>query len=67
LPGSIGVGAAGAAGIVILEPMIYPMLKFVKVVEARGRFVFEISAPTNFGKREGYFAIHNAKSIRPNT
>jgi len=46
--------------------MIYPVLKFVKVVEARSRLVFEISAPTNFGKREGYLAVHNAKGIRPN-
>jgi hypothetical protein len=60
------VGAAGACGIVILEPMIYPVLKFVKVVEARSRLVFEISAPTNFGKRKGYFAIHNTKGIRAN-
>jgi len=47
--------------------MIYPVLKFVKVVEARSRLVFEISAPTNFGKREGYLAVHNAKGIRANT
>jgi hypothetical protein len=64
LPGSIGAGAGG--GVEILEPMIYPVLKFVKVVEARSRLVFEISAPTNFGKREGYFAIHNTKGIRAN-
>jgi hypothetical protein len=43
------------------------MLEFVKVVEARNWLVLEISAPTNFGKREGYFAVHNAKGIRANT
>jgi hypothetical protein len=42
------------------------MLEFVEVVEARSWFVLEISAPTNFGKWKRDFAIHNAKSIRPN-